>query len=168
MASEVDLRINAASQIQMENWEAKLTEHQEAMEERFSETKNAVQENVGRTIALAVDVAVIKSDTSRQTVLLESMERNSANWHEADITFRENVIERVTSIEDEAKQHGEILKRIHWVIATSVGVGKTFRLILRLVCTTEFWQMFGFAIMFFILSKLWPSALHIFKHIFER
>ncbi len=165
LTSEIDLRIKDAAQEQVTTLEQKLREHQDAIERRLSATDTAVKDNLDRTIELKTDVAVLMASDTRQTELLESISENGNKWHDDDLVYRADMVQRVSAIETEQKKLSDQVNIIRWFVATSSGVTRAIGLGLKILCTESFWKLAGVGALLYGLEKASPWAYKIAKHI---
>ncbi|SEB40516.1 hypothetical protein [Terriglobus roseus] len=122
--SEIQLRIDEATEKQATTLEQKLKDHRDEIDRRLTTTDQAVRNVAAQTSDLKADVAVLMASDSRQTELLESIASNGDKWHEDDIEFRAVLVQRVSKIEVEQTELATQMKLLRWASGTSNAVLK--------------------------------------------
>ncbi|ADW69024.1 hypothetical protein [Granulicella tundricola] len=155
-AGEIDFRIAQSEQRTKQFLEARLNTQDEKLD--------TMQQDLSALVGTPLVAGMIKDIKTSIDAVRDRQEEQAgkhSDWHEADLTFRTEVITRVGTIETEQKKMTGQMRMIRWFVATSKGVSKCLELAIKALTEADFWKVFGAAGLMWALSHYAPAVFKV-------
>ena len=146
-SGEIDLRIAQSEQRTRDVMDARLTTQDGRLDEMQQDLSTLVGtqkiQGLVQSIKATVEGLVVRGD----------------EWHAEDLTYRSDMVQRVSSIETETKRLTGQVDGIHWFVACSEGIVFVTKKGAALLSASEFWKIVGVGFVLYVLNKVAPMFL---------